>query len=356
MKVSICVDARMTGQGGIGTYLKSALETLSRSPKYALSLLCHSQDIDFLSNYKAQLYVMRSSIYSVAEQFEYVQKIPPCALFWAPHFNVPLFPTRAQKRLTTVHDVFHLAHLSSLTLAQKLYAKVLYNGAFLLSDCITTVSEFSKNEILKYATFKPKKIEVVPPPFDFSSERQRETNPCFLLAVATLKPHKNLLRLVQAYAKLKPSIPLYLVGKKEGLITADQALLHEVENNSFLKQNVHFTGHVTDERLKELYAGALFLIFPSLYEGFGYPPLEAMACGCPVVAAQVASIPEVCGDAVEYVDPLSIDSIAAGVTHLLTDPERREVLARKGRVLVEQKRNQQNRLLEVIDACTKGIQ
>src|SRR5262249_41143223 len=160
-----------------------------------------------------------------------------------------------------------------------------------------------------------------------------------------------LFRLLQAYALLKPKEPLYIVGKQDGLITADHRLSQMVENDPFLKQQVHFTGYVSDERLKELYAAAKLFIFPSTYEGFGYPPLEAMAAGCPVVAARSAAIPEVCGDAVEYVDPYSVESIAAGIRKVLTDDARQQDLICKGWRLVEKKRQEKNQLVDVMDAC-----
>lgn len=124
-----------------------------------------------------------------------------------------------------------------------------------------------------------------------------------------------------------------------------------MENDPFLKENVHFEGYVKEERLKELYARAKLLLFPSTYEGFGYPPLEAMASGCPVVAAHAASIPEVCEDAVHYVNPYSIDSIAEGIEQLLQDTSRREELTRKGYALVAKKKQQKNQMVDLIHAC-----
>ena len=348
----VCIDARLYNATGIGTFLKAALISLVEAGRYQLSLICQKKDKEQLGALCCRLIEMNTPIYTLREQLHYRSIIPPCDLFWSPHFNVPLFPIRAKKRLVTVCDVYHLAHFSSLSLAQKVYAKLMYNAAFRLSDYVTTISEFSKKEILRYATFKPKRIQVVYPGLDHCIAQARaETQENYILYVGNLKPHKNLVRLVQAYELLCPIEPLIIVGNKEGLHTFDKKLFKLVEKSPFLKQNVHFTGHVSDQRLKKLYAEAKMFVFPSTYEGFGYPPLEAMAHGCPVVAARVASIPEVYQDAVEYVDPFSIESIAKGMSLVLRDPLRQEELSRKGRELFEKKKSQHNLIEGIIDAC-----
>ncbi len=349
----VCIDARLYNAAGIGTFLKTALRNLMESGRYQLSLICLKKDKKELESLACRLIEMDTPIYTIREQLLYRSAIPSCDLFWSPHFNVPLFPIRAKKRLVTVHDVYHLAHFSSLSFMQKMYAKMIYNAAFCLSDQVTTVSKFSKEEILRYATCKPKKdILVIHPGLDHFTKRERsKTLQNYILFVGNLKPHKNLVRLVQAYDQLRPTEPLIVVGDKEGLLTFDKKLFKTVEKSPFLKQNVHFTGHVSDQRLKELYAAAKMFVFPSTYEGFGYPPLEAMAYGCPVVAARAASIPEVCQDAVEYVDPFSIESIAAGMGRVLRDPLRQEELSRKGRELFEKRKSQNNLMEGVIHAC-----
>lgn len=342
----VCIDARLYNATGIGTFLKAALISIREAGRCKLSLICLKKDKEQLEPLSCRLIEMDTPVYTVSEQLQYRKTIPPCDLFWSPHFNVPLFPIRAKKRLVTVHDVYHLAHFSSLSSLQKVYAQVMYNAAFRLSDQVTTVSEFSKQEILRYAAFKPKNIRVVSPGLaHFISQAKSGVLRNHILCVGNRKPHKNLVRLMQAYDLLCPSVPLIIVGD------FDKEVFKKMEKSPFLKQNVHFTGHVSDERLKELYAAAKMLVFPSTYEGFGYPPLEAMAYGCPVVAARAASVPEVCQDAVEYVDPFSIESIAAGMERILKDPLRQEELSRKGRELFETRKSQNNLMEEVIHAC-----
>jgi glycosyltransferase involved in cell wall biosynthesis len=351
MPTHLCIDCRLIGTGGIGTYLKSCLTALHNSAHYRLTLLGQRSDLPQLLPFSSAIVPMRSPIYTIAEQFEYVVKIPPCDLFWAPHFNIPLLPIRAQKRITTIHDVYHLAYRAHLPFLQKAYATLFYNSAFLFSDEIMTVSHFSKSEILKYAFIKPKSLRVVSQGFCFEAAENKQEKKNFILAVGNVKVHKNLHRLIKAYALLRPKEDLYIVGRKEGLISLDKKLFYAVENDSFLKHHVFFTGYVSEEELKMLYASAKLFVFPSLYEGFGYPPLEAMASECPVVASRAGAIPEKCAEAVEYIDPYSVESIAEGIERVLKNGERRDELQRLGRELIRKRRGEMNNIVEGIDAC-----
>lgn len=349
----VCIDARLYNASGIGTFLKATLTSLAEACNYKLTLICQKKDLEELKSFPCRLIEMNTPIYTVREQLQYSTIIPRCDLFWSPHFNVPLAPIRAQKRLVTICDVFHLAHLSTLSLLQKVYAQVMYNAAIRLSDHVTTLSEFSKQEILSRTTFTLKQEIIVVNPITnrFSLQpRSQHVKNC-ILYVGNLKPHKNLVRLVEAYEHVRPEEPLVIVGSKEGLLTIDKELFKRVEKSLFLQHNVFFTGHVSDQKLKEWYEKAKMLVFPSLYEGFGYPPLEAMSYGCPVVAAKTASIPEICEDAVEYVDPLSVESIAAGMKRVLNDPFKQAELSQKGRELIERRQTKKNLMERVIDAC-----
>ena len=153
-------------------------------------------------------------------------------------------------------------------------------------------------------------------------------NPYFLY-VGNIKPHKNLGTLIRAFNSLVEDFPydLVLVGKREGFITGDSATILRAGEQS---GRVHFTDHVDDGVLKQYMAHAEALVFPSLYEGFGLPPLEAMAAGCPVIASSAASIPEICGDAALYCDPHSSEDIAGKIRLLAGDVTLRNELRRKG--------------------------
>jgi glycosyltransferase involved in cell wall biosynthesis len=269
-----------------------------------------------------------------------------CDIFWSPHYNIPLAPIRAKKRLLTIHDVFHLAFIDQLSFKQKIYARSVLNSAVKISDLIVTVSNFSKSEIVKYTKTGRGKITVIHNGID--TEKFRELDDAalipvkkkydmpekFILFVGNVKPHKNLKRLLGAYEILiKKGITDYdlvIVGKKEGFITGDSEVFSILNNNSILREKVLFAGYIDNSDLPAVYNLASLLVFPSLYEGFGLPPLEAMACGCPTVVSNAASLPEVCGDAAYYIDPYDIENMAEGMDRVLNDDTLRQDLIKKG--------------------------
>ena len=126
------------------------------------------------------------------------------------------------------------------------------------------------------------------------------------------------------------NLNLVIVGKKEGFITGDNEITYLVQNSSFLQNRVYFTGNVADEEIPVIYNLASLFVFPSLYEGFGFPPLEAMATGTPVVASNAASIPEICGDAALYFNPLNIENIAENILKVIQGNELKKTLIHKG--------------------------
>lgn len=327
----LCVDARMYHASGIGTYLQNLLPALAHS--FKLTLI---GEPDELSTLGQPVVPTNIPIYSVSELLRFPSLIPPCDLFWSPHYNVPLLPIKARKRLVTIHDVFHLAHFRTLSLKQKLYANLVFAAAARRSDHIITVSEFSKSEIKHYLKVPSGKVTVIPngvshslfrvinDPTALSMVREKYQLPTdFILYVGNVKPHKNLSTLVRAFADLPESLPsvhLVVVGKKEGFITGDHTLFRTIDQNSRLAQRVHFTGFVEEADLPALYNLARLFVFPSYYEGFGLPPLEAMACGCPTVVSTRASMPEVCGAAASYFDPQNATQIAATIQQDLQRP------------------------------------
>jgi glycosyltransferase involved in cell wall biosynthesis len=164
--------------------------------------------------------------------------------------------------------------------------------------------------------------------FDIRKTQNPHEKP-FLLYVGNVKPHKNLSGLIRAFALIadQTNHDLLIVGKKEGFITGDETSSVE---GAKLEGRVRFTGHVSDASLRQYVAHAEVLVFPSLYEGFGLPPLEAMAAGCPVIASGVASLPEICGDAALYCNPYQPRDIASKILELLADDELRRALKLKG--------------------------
>jgi glycosyltransferase involved in cell wall biosynthesis len=342
---TIAIDARMINHSGIGTYMKNLINALLGD--YHLILLGDLPEIKkHIKSEEIDIINFQTSIYSVSEQLKYPLQIPECDLFLSTHYNIPLFPIKAKKRIVIIYDVNHLAFYDKLSLAQKIYTKFMMNGAVKLSNRIITISEFSKSEILKYLKVDPLKVKVVHFGIDpeiIKSELKKDSSLSlsmperFLLFVGNVKPHKNLITLLKAFEILLKSgndHKLVIVGKKEGFITGDKEVICLVEGNKLLIENVIFTGHIENRDLYNYYNKASVLIFPSLYEGFGIPPLEAMICGCPVIASDLTAIPEICGDAVLYIKALDPADIAGKINLLLNDKGLRDELVQKGNLQV----------------------
>ena len=204
---------------------------------------------------------------------------------------------------------------------------------------IVTVSDFSRQELMTHFQIPEHKISVIPNAVSrqfrqMAAEAEWMENPHgeYILAVSSIEPRKNFPNLIRAFNRLKlEDTKLLIVGSRE-------SIFHNPELSSLVEgnPNIHFTGYVTDRELAGLYRHAKLFVFPSFYEGFGIPPLEAMACGCPTVVSRAASLPEVCGDASHYVDPESVESIASGITDVLTDEGYRNTLIERGKKQVNQ--------------------
>lgn len=324
-QLSLCVDVRMVGNSGIGTYIRALIVRLK--DHFSLKLIVNKKNIEefpFLKDF--DLIYAKSKLYSILEQFELPFLIPKCDVFWSPHFNIPLLPIRAKKRIVTIHDVYFLAHKKELSFLKQIYANLFFSQAIKRSDRIITISNFSKSEIVKYLNADEQKISVI----SLGVEKKNLTNKPkrmfdfkYLLFVGNLAPHKNIIKLIQSLDFLPRDLHLVLSGR----ITPWQDWKIEADQRS---DRVHVLGKVTELDLESLYVYAEMLVHPSLYEGFGLTPLEAMSYGCSVVVSNLASLPEVCGDAVEYVNPFSPEAIAKGVLSILQNNDRREALVQRG--------------------------
>jgi glycosyltransferase involved in cell wall biosynthesis len=332
---TICVDCRMLRSSGIGTYLRSVLGRLIAAKEYNFCLIGNKEDIiEWLSGDVKYVSIVScdAPIYGIREQLQVWRSIPRDSdLYWTPHYVTPLLYTG--KCIVTVHDVAHIAMSNNLDMIQRAYARFMFYMLANKSPQIIAVSQFTKSELMKYTKIKASNIQVIynghP---EIANKRDRKGDKGnFILYVGNVKPHKNLRRVIEAHQKIYPLIrkPLIIVGKKSGFITGDPAVADLVK--SIPGEQVSFTGLVSDQELAGYYRGAAMLVFASLYEGFGLPPLEAMSYGTPVLASKVASIPEVCGDAALYCDPYSVDDIAAKMLLLIRDRGLRQACNKKGR-------------------------
>lgn len=314
---NITVDARMINSSGIGTVIKNILKRMIvLKPEwnfFILGNLLELRKYDFFKQNNVKLISCEAPIYSIKEQIELIKKIPKeTDVMWSPHYNIPIF--YKGKLIVTVHDVFHLAMPQFVKgIHKRLYAKFMFQMIKYKADKIICVSNFTASELEKYVGLNKNKIEVIyngidKDWFNIKSEKSVCDKP-YLLYVGNVKPHKNLINLVKAFDLIKDKIPhtLVIVGKKKGFITGDNNIFKITEK---ISDRVIFTGYIDDNLLKQYYKQADLLIFPSLYEGFGLPPLEALATGTNVICSNILVLKEVCTDMVRYFDPLDINSIS----------------------------------------------
>jgi glycosyltransferase involved in cell wall biosynthesis len=344
----IAIDARKLRDYGIGTYVRNLLRHLSRVDRTTeYVVLCHGMDCQLVAELGENFRSVSEASpgYSVREQFTVPRDLlrERADLFHSPHYVLPaLTPCRS---VVTIHDCIHLRFPQYLpNRLGYVYARSFLWLATHRSNRVLTVSEASKRDILEYFRIPPEKIDVIYNGIDerFSQEpavedvdrvreRYRLDGP-FVLYAGNIKPHKNLGRLIAAFDILRRGGPefeevkLVIIGDE---ISKYAALRHAVHRHK-LHKHVRFFGFVPARTLAILYRLAAVFVFPSLYEGFGLPPLEAMASGTPVITSNVSSLPEVVGDAAILIDPLQPDAIADALRRVLSDTALRDDLRRRG--------------------------
>ena len=333
----VAVDVRMLEASGIGVHLRNVLRRLvAAGPEWRLALL---GDPGELARYPwaaapgVELIAHRAPLYGLRQQ-----RLPAAAralspdLLWVPHYNIPL--AWRGRLLVTVHDLAHLALPEVFGRGvRRAYARLTFAAVRRRAAGLLYVSRFSRDEFHRLVG-PPRGAEwtapngVGPEWFAVPPPASPPARPYFLF-VGNVKPHKNLGRLLDAFAALAPELPhdLLLAGRRRGFLTGDPGVARRAEA---LGERVRFTGFVEAAELRRTVAAAAALVLPSLYEGFGLPALEAMACGRPVLAARAGALPEVCGDAALYCDPLDPRDIAAGLRRLAGDAELAARLATAG--------------------------
>lgn len=275
-------------------------------------------------------------------------------LFYSPVFEGMLAPICPQ--IITIHDILPIRF-------PEVYPRIKYYFQFILpqlirsSKAIITTSDYTKKEILDHYNCQKTPIHVVyqgyrEDIFNFQIEQTENfvdsPESSFILCVGETRPYKNLRRLIEAFGRANcKNLELRIVGN---LNKCDRPLL-DYPKTLGCHQRVKFLGFVPDDALADLYRQAIAFAFPSLYEGFGIPPLEAMACGCPVLASNQTAIPEVCGDAAFYINPYDIDDMAQGIVQLVNNGQLRQQLRQRGLQRVQSFRYRQmgDRILTILD-------
>src|SRR5687768_1264429 len=346
MGMRVAIDARKLHDFGIGTYIRNLLRQLARIDRDTeYVLLCQEADLDVgtLLGANFRTVLEPSPNYSLREQIHvpWVLHRERPDVYHAPHYVLPA-GVRCRS-VVTIHDCIHLMFPQYLpNRAAYAYARAAMWAAARRSDRILTVSEASKRDILHFFNVPPEKIVVVynaidehfrvtPSDEDVARVRERyQLDHRFVLYVGNIKPHKNLVRLIEAFAALRSGeledTKLLIIGDEISKLPALRRAVHQYK----LHKHVRFLGYVSDQTLSVLYRLTALFVFPSLYEGFGLPPLEAMASGAPVVTSNISSLPEVAGGAAELVDPYDVESIGEGLRRVLDDPAHAAEMRRKG--------------------------
>ena len=290
MKISI--DCRMLNNSGIGNVLKSILAELPKDYNYLLI----GEEKSLKEYVSANTAVLNCSIpiFSVKELLCFpVKEVNKCDIFFSPNYNLPLFIR--VKKYSMIHDVVFLDVKGLVGKLGYLIRYLYLLRAVLISRIVFTVSEFSKSRIVKYFGHS-KKIKTINNPIplplkkEFPSLVKEENSEPYFIYVGNVKKHKGIDVLIHAFNKLSDkNIKLYIVGKKDSFKTALE------ERNLQINENIFFTGYVDDNRLYNLIYNAKALIQPSLYEGFGIPPLEALYLGVPAIISDIPVFREIYG-------------------------------------------------------------
>ena len=258
------------------------------------------------------------------------------------------FPTRKKRpTVLTVHDVIPFTFREAMALYQNLFLyKPGIRKACRLNDVVTTVSVYSKQDIVRKVGVPPEKIRVIPNGLrvtttpDESRDEELKTRfgleDGFIMDVGGIHERKNIVRLVEAFARFVKrenySGKLVITGNVSGAPYQEKmkALCDGAVRDARLEGQVLFTGFISDEELDSLFRLCEFLVYPSLYEGFGIPVLEAMQAGTPVITSNATAMPEVAGEAAIRIDPTDVSAIAEAMSRLLQDSSLREELVTKG--------------------------
>ena len=255
-------------------------------------------------------------------------------LYWEPNF-IPIDGIKAKKTITSVHDFSFILYKDFHPKERIEYFENNFFNNIKRSNFIICFSMFTKKEILERLDFDETQVKVIYHGIDHNLFRVRnnltvsfELPKKFIFSVGTIEPRKNLVGLLKAYNQLSEDIK-----NKYHLVLAgfqgwnNQKIMDLIESN---QRYIHYLGYISDVELVKVYNLASLFVYPSFYEGFGLPVLEAMACGTPVVCSDVTSLPEVGGDAVVYCDPNVVNDIAKKIEIVLSDEKLQQEMTEKG--------------------------
>lgn len=334
----IAIDARVINSG-TGTYVAKLLEYLQQiDHDNRYTVLVRAKDTEYWSPTAANFTVKVAEFdnYSFAEQLGYKKFLDDLAPDLV-HFCMPQQPVFYRgKKVTTMHDMTLLNTYNSdknwlVFHAKQLVGRWVFKRIARTSDQVIAISENTKREYQNFTHIPDDKISVI---YEAGEVLKGELKPYdvpfrkYIIYVGQQPDYKNLRRLAEAHQKLLPTHPdlgLVFVGRMNEDTKRNKELY---EKRGY--KNIHFTGFIPDSQRDWLFTQARAYIFPSLMEGFGLPPLEAMSYGTPVVSSNASCLPEVLGTAAEYFDPKNIDDMAAKITSVIDNEAKRTKLIHKG--------------------------
>lgn len=341
----IVLDARTATDHfpGIGRYVVNLAHALTQiAPDLDLVLLRDPSAQSRLSLPNLRAADCTISPFSIQQQWIVPKQLRDMRA-WLYHSPYYLMPYRTGvPAVLTCYDLIPLIYPQYFSAAQRLIYRLAHFLGLKTARAILSISEATRSDLVRHFHIDPQRIVVTPlgadahftpqPPNRIAEVRQRRVLPeRYVLYFGSNKPHKNLVRLVQAW-KLRISdsgfrnARLVIAGQWDERYDEAKQLVEQAG----VKDRVVFTGPVSDADLPALYSGATLFVFPSLYEGFGLPALEAMACGTPVACSNTSSLPEVVGEAALTFDPLSVEAIAQTIHRALSDADLRADRRQKG--------------------------
>lgn len=342
MKIGIITDAIDDSAAGIGVYVKNLVLELSKIDKKNTYVLIHYKKNNFYNfiknkNFKEEIISLKKEnlFYRFIRKFFIlpikIQKLKLDVLHETTQVGSWFFLSRF-KKVITVHDLVPLILPKTQPFFSYITHKFLVNFLLKKYDHIISVSKNTKKDLTKILKIPQDKIKVVYEDANIlSTKKYMNKKPKnFFLFVGTLEPRKNIVRLLKAFSKFnkkKTHFKLIIIGKK-GWKYED---IFKTYKNLKLKGKVIILNKVSDKELNNYFCNAFAFIFPSLYEGFGLPVLEAMKLGCPVIASKTSSIPEITENSALLIDPYSVESICYAMLKITNELNTRKILIKKGR-------------------------
>lgn len=333
----IGIDARKLKDFGIGSYIRNLLEAVARRPEseeFRFRIYSRRADRDGLPSLPAHFDVAEENSpgYSVAELTAFAWRLlrDRLDLFHATHYVLP--PLTRARAVVTIHDIIHVLYPQFLpNRLAHLYARAMIRRSLTRADRIITVSYNSKRDLVDYFSVAPSRIDVIYNGVsacfaaEVSEDERRRVTAALRLPVPYLlflggeKPHKNVQNVVRAFAEARRSSALPHTLVLAGPLPSNPARLDALIAALDLERSIVRTGILPEADLPAVYAGADVFLYPTLYEGFGLPVIEAMACGVPVLTSSTSALQEIAGGYAYLADPMDVEAIARGIVTLTTD-------------------------------------